>query len=250
MKNLDQIELRGLLTDPVIGAYPSERVQGQRVALDVDLWLDTRAAASGQIANTVDYGRLIGELRFLMHACRFALLESAADALCRYILAPPTPDQRRVQVQRATVLLRKPNALAALRVTREVGEYSYGLEEKPFGRVDIVYEAPNVGIYRLRVGPGKSIVTHEHRTMLEAELVIGASLHLQGAPVAAGTAIQWPRRFPHRYDNHSAAEQTVLCVDRPLFDANDEVEVETPPDGFLMPETTNMYPEEHAAPYE
>ncbi len=235
--------------DSVIGAYPAERESGQRVLLDVDLWLDTRAAAEGRIANTVDYGRLIGELRFLMHACRFALLESAADALCRYMLAPPSSDLERAHVDRVSVRLRKPNAYAALRVTRDANEYRVRQEQSTYGKLDVIYEGPSAGIYRMRIAPGRSIATHEHRSQDEHELVLGSGLLLQGQPVAAGMAIDWPRQFPHRYDNPSDAEQSVLRVVRPRFDPSDELPVAEPEGGLVMPPVFHVYPSEHEAPY-
>ncbi len=244
---LDAVEIRGLSVDCIVGVYPEERGRVQPLELDVALFLDARAAAKGGLAHTVDYARLSGELRFLLESCSFLLLESAADALCRYVLAPPTGDGMRAQVKAVTLRLCKPHALAdlgvaSLTVHRRADEYTFGEEHKPFGRVDIVYEDPQVGIYRLRVRPGGAIVTHEHRQMEESELVLGQGLLLQGRPVPAGTGLRWPHRFPHRYDNPTAVEQTVLCVDRPAFIPDDEVEVEAPEGGLAEVKGKPYYP--------
>ncbi len=244
---LDSVELRGLKVDCIVGVYPNERDRVQPLALDAALFLDTRAAAKGALSETVDYARLCGELRFLLESCSFSLLETAADALCRYVLAPPTGDGNRAQVKAVTLRLCKPEALgagarASLTVHRRAGEYPYGEEHKPFGRVDVLFEDPSVGIYRLRVKPGGTIVTHEHRQMEESELVLGQGLVLQGRPVPAGTGFRWPHRFPHRYDNPSSTEQTILCVDRPAFIPHDEVEVPEPHGGLTPIEGRPYYP--------
>ena len=162
---LDVIEVRGLTVDCIVGVYRRERVAVQPLQLDVALFLDTREAAhAGKLARTVHYGRLEGELRFLLESCRFELLESAAEAVCRYVLAPPTEDSHRAQVHAATVRVTKPQALGgraipSLQVHRTADEMHYTAEDKPFGRVDIIQESEGYGIYRLRIRPGGSIST-------------------------------------------------------------------------------------------
>ncbi|MFL5346586.1 MAG: dihydroneopterin aldolase [Hyalangium sp.] len=250
---LDVIEVRGLTVDCIVGVYRRERVAAQPLQLDVALFLNTReAAVGGRLANTVHYGRLTGELRFLMEACRFELLESAAEAVCRYVLAPPTEDSPRAQVRAATVRITKPEALGgraipSLQVHRTADEMHYAVEDKPFGRVDIIHESEGYGIYRLRIKPGGTIPTHVHQRMEESELVLGSGLLLQGQPVARGLAFRWPRGFLHRYDNPTAGEQTVLCVDRPRFVPSDEVETEAPAEGLSPVQGQSYYPpDEHA----
>jgi dihydroneopterin aldolase len=251
---LDVIELRQLPVNCIVGVYPAERGTPQPLELDVALYLDTRkAAAAGSLRDTVDYARLSGELRFLLESADFRMLETAAEALCRYILAPPTDDSARAPVRAVTLRLSKPEALgraglASLQVHRAADEYRFEVEEKPFGRVDIVFQDEHVGIYRLRVAPGRTIPTHEHRVMSESELVLGHGLLLQGRPVLAGTGFRWPKRFPHRYDNPRQIEQTVLCVDRPAFIPHDEVEVPEPTDGLAPIEGRAYYPTAASAP--
>ncbi len=105
-----------------------------------------------------------------------------------------------------------------------------------------------MGIYRLRIAPGRTIPTHEHRVMNEAELVLGHGLLLQGKPVLAGTGFRWPKHLPHRYDNPRPLEQTVLCVDRPAFIPDDEVEVPEPTSGLAPIEGRAYYPTAASTP--
>src|SRR5207244_2402822 len=118
----------------------------QPLTVKLELFLDTRAASSAGLSGTVDYTRLAGEVRFLLESCRFKLLETAAEALARYILAPPTEDAPRAKVHAVTVELTKPDALPghavpSLRVHRRFDDAQYVVETKGFGKVDIVHEA-------------------------------------------------------------------------------------------------------------
>lgn len=244
---LDVIELKGLRVECIVGLYAEERTRPQLLELDLALHLDTRAAArGGGLVATVDYARVAGELRFLLESAHFLLLETAADALARYLLAPPTLDTPHAKVESVTLTLKKPQALEAavpaLTVHRRREEMFYEVEEKGFGRVDVIHASAECGIYRLRISPGCTIPTHVHRVMSERELVLSDGLLLQGSPIRAGTGLTWPREFPHRYDNPTAQELTVLCVDRPAFLPDDEIEVLPPEGGLVMPCSEFYYP--------
>jgi dihydroneopterin aldolase len=103
-----------------------------------------------------------------------------------------------------------------------------GIEESAFGRVDVVDERADYGVYRLRIAPGRAIPTHEHRRMDEWEYALTGELALQGEPFPLGEAVRWPARFPHRWENRGEGEAVVLCIDRPRFDAADEIPVDAP----------------------
>lgn len=237
---LDVISVKNLEVACIVGVYPSERDTPQPLLVDVDLHLDTRAAGrSESLANTVDYARAAGELRFLLESSRFRLLETAAEALARWLLArsPAAP------VESVRVKLTKPEALghgalASLQIVRTAREVSFEIEDKPFGHVDVIHVSRDCGIYRLRIAPGSAIPTHVHRVMDEHELVLGDRLLLQRKPVLAGTAHHWPKELPHRYDNPSDVEQALLCVDRPPFLPHDEIEVAEPTTLTLPPSTS------------
>jgi FolB domain-containing protein len=247
---LDVIELRGLTVDCIVGVFNRERFTAQPLRLDVALYLDTRTAATGgKLAHTVNYGRLAGELRFLLEACRFELLESAVEAVSRYVLAPPTGDAPHARVHAATVRVTKPQALGglvvpSLQVTRTADEMEYPGEARAFGRADIIHEGAGYGVYRLRVKPGGVLTSHVHPRVEVSELVLGPGLLLQGRPVERGMAFHWPRDSVYRHDNPTAVEQTVLCVGRPGFVPGDAVE-EAPLPETLAPATgVSYYPHE------
>jgi dihydroneopterin aldolase len=233
-KEYDRLALRGMRFDCIIGILDHERTTPQPVELDVVLHFHMRRAAhEGQITHTIDYGRVVGELQFILVAARFLLLESAAEAIAAWLLMPPSLDVPRPQVEEVEVKLAKPRALAGravpeIAIRRQRGDFPPNLEVKPFGFVDVVFESPECGVYRERISPRTVLPTHVHRHLDEMELTLGSGLLLQGAPVAAGVAHEWPRNHPHRWENPTDVEQSFLCVDRPKFIHTDEVEVDVP----------------------
>jgi dihydroneopterin aldolase len=247
---LDVIVLRGLTVDCIVGIYNRERVAAQPLRLDVGLFLDTRSAgASGRLGDTVHYGRLAGELRFLLEACRFELLESAAEAVCHYLLAPPREDSPRTRLEAASVRITKPQALGglvvpSLQVHRSAREMVYAERETSFGRVEVLHEGTGYGVYHLRVKPGGVLSIPAHPEGEESELVLGSGLLAQGQPVARGTAFHWPRGVAHRYDNPTGSEQTVLCVARPRLVLAEGRETELSVEGLQSVPGHSYYPRE------
>src|SRR5262245_40620413 len=87
---LDEVRISSLKVNCSVGIYSFERNEPQAIELDISLYLDTRKAVGDDgLGGSIDYARLSGELRFILERCRFQMLEGAAEALCRYILAPP-----------------------------------------------------------------------------------------------------------------------------------------------------------------
>jgi dihydroneopterin aldolase len=227
--HFDLIRIRGLEVDCVVGVYPHERGTPQLLRLDAELRLDTELAARRErLRHSVDYAALSAQLGFLLRNCRFRMLETAAHALCRYLLAPPAPGERRAQLASVRLTLTKPTALGgravpSLEVEREAAWVALEQENKPFGTVDIIHETRDAGIYRLNIAPQKGIPLHVHRVMQEAEMVLSNGLLCQRKPVAAGTVHRWPKGAPHCYQNPTRRHQTILCVDSPPFMQDDEI---------------------------
>lgn len=258
---LDCISLSNMAIDCIVGVYRHEREAPQPLLIELFLYLDTRpATADAGIEGTVDYARIAGEVYFLLQSCRFRMLEHAANALARYLLAPPTRDTHRAQIQAVTVRLEKPRALPgqavpALEVTRRASEMRYRSEEKPFGWVDVVHEGPlvrvpgidgerpNLGIYRVRITPGASIPTVAYRHGSVHEMMLGGGLLLQQRSVPRGTAFHWPREYPHRYDNPTETVQTLLRVSDPAPLATDVFDAPEPAAGFELIPGRSYYPE-------
>lgn len=228
---MDCIRIEQLKVDCVVGVYPHERDVVQPLQVDLSLWLDTRTAAVKEnLRSSVDYAALAGQVTFLLQACRFGMLETAAHALSCYLLAPPALGERRASIERARIRLTKPNALGgmaipSIEIERSAGDVTIATEHSRFGIVDIIHETRDAGIYRLNVAPKSGIPLHIHRVMNETELVLSEGLLCQGEQAAVGSVRSWPLNFPHRYDNPTDRYQSIVCVDSPPFTPDDEVEV-------------------------
>jgi len=233
---MDVLRIEKLMVDCVVGMYPHERNASQPLRVDVEMRLDTETSAVKEsLRFTVDYAATASQLVFLLRSCRFRLLETAGHVLARYILAPPAPDERRAQVDSVLIRLSKPGALRgfaipSLEIERTASWCEYGIESKPFGTVDVIYETKGAGIYRLNVAPRKSIPLHVHQQMRESEMVLGDGLLCQGERCAPGTVHRWPRGAAHTYANPTDQHQTILCVDSPRFMPEDEIGVAGEPD--------------------
>lgn len=232
---MDCIELNGLEVDCVVGVYPRERHVPQRIRLDLAMYFSTELAARREmISASVDYSAIAAQIGFLLRSCEFRMIETAAHAIARYLLAPPGPDERRAQIERLRVRLTKPFALGAtvqpsLQIERDRHWVQLVREDKPFGFVEIIHETRDAGIYRLNVAPGRGIPLHVHKQMREAELVLTEGLWCQRKPVPAGAVHRWPKGAAHGYDNPSDRYQSILCVDAPRFIESDEIAVSGEP---------------------
>lgn len=245
---MDSISLNHLQLDCIIGIYSQERKLPQPLQCSVTAWLDLRQAChSGQIQQTLDYGRLYGEIRFILLNGNFKMLETAADALARYILAPPLPTVKRPQIAAVDVQLSKLKALdhttvADIQIHRQHSDFAFTSEKTEFGCVDLIHESIDCGLYRLRIAPYGEIPAHFHNKMHEAEMALTEGLLLQETALEAGLMRCWPKGFVHRYQNMTAEEQVILCLDRPRFNRDDEVPSHDPLGDLTQVPVTKMYP--------
>lgn len=247
---LDVVALTDLQVDCVVGVYGPEREVPQRLCIDVELYLTPRAAAGG-LETTVDYARLAGDLRFILDACRFRLLENAAEAMARYILLAPTADAPRAQVQAVTLRLRKPQALGGLavpgiRIHRQASDCVIPSERRGDMTIETVFLSSGQGIYRVCLAPGASIPPRSLRHTEEQELILGRGLLVQGQPAVRGTALRWPLQWPRAYANPGSTGQSLLRICRPCWSPEDEVPGDSgdapPPSAMQLIEGRRYYP--------
>ena len=100
----DRIELHGIAAFGHHGVLPHEQELGQTFIVDVALELDLApAGASDDLADTVDYGALSGDLAAVVTDERYDLIERLATRLAEVCLA-------RASVTAVTVTVHKPHA--------------------------------------------------------------------------------------------------------------------------------------------
>jgi 7,8-dihydroneopterin aldolase/epimerase/oxygenase len=101
---VDRIELRGLRAIGYHGVFDHERHDGQEFVVDVVLGVDTRAAAaSDDLADTVDYGAVANDVTAIVEGEPLNLIESLANRIAAALLQRPL-------VQAVEVRVHKPHA--------------------------------------------------------------------------------------------------------------------------------------------
>jgi dihydroneopterin aldolase len=84
---LDRITITGIEAYGHHGVLPEERRDGQRFVVDVDLGLDTRAAArSDDLSRTVDYGSLTQRVHDAVASDPVDLIETLAQRVAGLVL--------------------------------------------------------------------------------------------------------------------------------------------------------------------
>jgi D-erythro-7,8-dihydroneopterin triphosphate epimerase len=111
-KGLDVIFIKDLLLRCIVGIKPEERQKKQDVLIHLNLYADlSRACASDNIEDTVDYATLKKKVISLVEESSFSLVERLAEA----IAAVCFEDAR---IKKVDVEIEKPGAL---RFARTVG---------------------------------------------------------------------------------------------------------------------------------
>lgn len=109
---MDTIFLSDLRVETIIGVYDWERTTPQTVALDLEMgWDITRAAASDDIAETLDYKAVAKRLIAFIGESRFQLVETLAEKVAAIV-------REEFGVPWVRVTLHKPGAV---RGSRDVG---------------------------------------------------------------------------------------------------------------------------------
>jgi 7,8-dihydroneopterin aldolase/epimerase/oxygenase len=108
----DRIFLRGLTAECIIGFIEWERRVKQTVVVDLELPVDCRrAAASDDVADTVDYKKLAKRVLAYIEASEFKLVETLAHRLALLLL-------EEFGMEWVRISLNKPGAI---RYSRDVG---------------------------------------------------------------------------------------------------------------------------------
>lgn len=115
----DRIFIRDLALRCIIGIYPEEREKIQDVIINVEMDVDSHAAAaaSDNIEDAVDYKTITKQIIAHVEDSSYNLIETLAERCAGICLAP-------AKVRRVTVTIDKPGALrfarsVAVQVTRE-----------------------------------------------------------------------------------------------------------------------------------
>ena len=85
---MDVIFIKALRAETLIGIYEWERKIPQPLEIDFEIGLPGREElASDDIADTIDYGKVVGRVREVLASHSFSLLESLAEHLAQIVLS-------------------------------------------------------------------------------------------------------------------------------------------------------------------
>jgi 7,8-dihydroneopterin aldolase/epimerase/oxygenase len=116
----DRISLLGLRAFGRHGVLPSERAQGQEFVIDAVLRLDLRpAAATDDLARTVDYAALARRLTDIVSGEPLALIETLAERLATACLADEKVIQAEITVHKPAAPIGLPFTDVTVTITRD-----------------------------------------------------------------------------------------------------------------------------------
>src|SRR6187401_168516 len=115
----DRIELRGLRILGVVGVLAEERERAQPLEVDLDVGLDlSRAGASDELADTVDYGALCEQVEAIVGSGHVALLEHLAETIAAGVLVDARVETVTVAVRKLRPPVPSQLATSGVRITR------------------------------------------------------------------------------------------------------------------------------------
>ena len=102
---MDSIFLEQVKLKVRLGVPAWERVMPQTIVLDISMDYDLAAAGkSDAIADTIDYGAVIGRLNESLQASQFQLVEAIAEHVCHLILKEFGAKRVKVKVAKPGIL--------------------------------------------------------------------------------------------------------------------------------------------------
>ena len=102
----DTILLAGMRFEGIHGVSGEERMLPQLLEVDLEVSLDlSRAAASDELSDTLDYGELVELCRRVVEAGSQRLLEAVAGAITDEVTGRPGVEAVRVRVRKLAVPL-------------------------------------------------------------------------------------------------------------------------------------------------
>ncbi|TFC00128.1 dihydroneopterin aldolase [Cryobacterium adonitolivorans] len=115
----DSITLTGLRITAHHGVFDFERENGQEFVIDVTVWLDFRAAASGDdLTRTIHYGELAVEVADAVRRDPVDLIETLAERIADVVLAHDAAERVLVTVHKPQAPVEIPFADVSVQIER------------------------------------------------------------------------------------------------------------------------------------
>jgi dihydroneopterin aldolase len=116
----DFLTLTGLRASAFHGVFEHERQNGQEFVIDVTVWLDIAAAASGDdLDRTINYGTLAEEVVAAVERDPVDLIETVAERIAAVALAHPAADRVRVTLHKPAAPITVPFDDVSITIERQ-----------------------------------------------------------------------------------------------------------------------------------
>jgi FolB domain-containing protein len=112
------LQLNSLAVDCIIGELPEERVRLQTLVLDVELEITDTASVSDELADTVDYAELAGNIRAALVEAKCKMIERAARIAADVCLEDGRVRSVKVKVTKTGAIKGLESASAVLTLAR------------------------------------------------------------------------------------------------------------------------------------
>ena len=113
-----KLKLNGIQVNCVIGERPDERTRTQRLRVDAALTIGDRAAATDELADTVDYAELTEKIRAELVAAKCKMIERAAKVVCDLCLKDAKVSAAKVCVTKSGAIEHLESASAVIEATK------------------------------------------------------------------------------------------------------------------------------------
>lgn len=102
---MDTIFISELKVQTKLGVPAWERILPQTIILDIEIGYDlSKACKSDAIADTVDYGAVVGRIRETLSENNFQLVEALAEHICQVIFSEFHALSLKVKVAKPAIL--------------------------------------------------------------------------------------------------------------------------------------------------
>ena len=102
---MDSIFIEGLEVEAQIGVYDWEKAIRQRLVFDLEIFTDIKAAAaSDELAQTIDYKAVSDSVSAYVSGTEFELIEALAENLAKLLIQKFTMTRLRVRVSKPTAI--------------------------------------------------------------------------------------------------------------------------------------------------
>lgn len=116
---MDKICLKGLRFEACHGVYEEEKLQKQPFCVNIEMSVDTLAAAqTDDLATSVDYSHIYGRVRQLVENHCFNLLETLAARIAATVLEEKKVQNVRVEVEKCRAACGEHHFISAVIIER------------------------------------------------------------------------------------------------------------------------------------